>query len=107
MGGQRPAQIAMQHVPEIEAVLHDQRLVEPELCPHRGKLRRIDVAFAEHQQHRVAGYQMDQAEGEDGDAEECHQHDAQASGKEGSHALPAQSAMNARYSSAMSATAAA
>ena len=84
---QRGTQIAVQCAPDIQAVLHDQRAVQAKLRAQVGKLRRIDVALAEQQHHRIARDQVDQAEGEYGDAEECHQHQGEPAREEQCHAV--------------------
>ena len=80
----------MHGMPDIQAVLHDQRTIEAKLRTQLVKLRGIDVALAKHQHHRIAGDQMDQREGKDRDAEECHQHQAKPAREEHDHARSAQ-----------------
>jgi hypothetical protein len=70
LGHQGIAEVALQQpAEEIEILQHDM-LVVAQLRGQLGMAFRRYAAFARHQQHRVAGQDAHEAEGDDGDAEE-------------------------------------
>jgi hypothetical protein len=66
----RLAEIAVQHARDVDAVLHEHRLVEPVLLQERLVAHRIDAALAGHRLDRIARHQADEEKGEQRHADE-------------------------------------
>jgi hypothetical protein len=65
------AEVAGERVAHEVQVLHGQRLVEPELGPHRGERRRVGL-LPRHRERRVAGQGADADEHDDRREHERH-----------------------------------
>ena len=72
---------------QIEAVLHQHRLVKAVLLAQLRVAGRIDAAFARHGLDRIAGDQADQYEHEQRDPDEGRNHETQPGKSEPEHAV--------------------
>ena len=78
-------EIAVQHVPDIDAVLHEDRLIEAVFLAQLRVPDRIDAALAGHRLDRIAGDEADEKEGEKGDPDEGRDHQADAGQDKAEH----------------------
>jgi hypothetical protein len=70
LGDQRIAEDHRAGAAQEVEILHPHRLIEAELCRSFGVALGRHAALARHQQHRIAGQNPDEAEGDERDAEE-------------------------------------
>ncbi len=72
------AEVALEHALDVDPVLLEQRFVEAELRSERGMTLRVQSAFADQQLNRIARYQANHRESEQGDPDEGRGHEAEA-----------------------------
>ena len=85
MRDDRVAEIALQHAADVDAVLHEHRLVEAVLLAQLRMPDRIDAALAGHGLDRIAGNEADQDEGEQRDPDEGRNDEADPGEDEAEH----------------------
>ena len=85
MGDDGDAEVALQHVADIVEELHVERPVEAHLVQQLGVALGRDAALADTHLDRIARHQADQDEGQEDDAEEGRDHQADARQDEAEH----------------------
>ena len=75
----RLAEVAVEHPPDVDAVLHEDRPVEPVFLEQRLVAGGVDAALAGHGLDRIAGHEPDQEEREQRHPDERRNDEAEAS----------------------------
>ena len=82
MGDDRFAQVALQYAADVDAILHQHRLVQPIGLEQRRVAHRVNAAFTRQRLNRVARDHANQKKGQQRHPEKCRDDQAQAGEEE-------------------------